>query len=317
MPGLFENAVHSIQLGVEDYQANDSRRVLSAVRNFHAGLLLLAKEVLVRAAPDAPETQIIAARFKPVPDGSGGVKYQAVSGQTIDLATIGSRFKDFGLNIDRAALKDLNRVRNDIEHRYLKEPHETVRQAIARAFPVAAQLFRLAGEDPRSLLGETWEIMLKVHAVYEQELNECRGTFDRVEWRSGILEDPRFVCTECQSHLVAQNNPNNEDQEGMEAHCRSCGAAIGAEILIENALTAHMEWQSYVAMTDSGDSPLQDCPDCGLSTYVVTEEEIGCVWCGYTLDKCARCMTALMPDNVDFDNHNLCAYCGHLMTKDD
>ena len=74
MPGLFDNAVHSIQLGVEDYQTNDSRRALSVVRNFHAGLPLLAKEVLVRAAPVA-ETQIIAARFKPVPDGSGDVKY--------------------------------------------------------------------------------------------------------------------------------------------------------------------------------------------------------------------------------------------------
>ena len=127
MPGLFENAVHSIQLGVEDYQANDSRRVLSAVRNFHAGLLLLAKEVLVRAAPDAPETQIIAARFKPVPDGTGGVKYQAASDQTIDLATIGSRFKDFGLSIDSAALKDLNRVQKRYRASLSQEPHETVR----------------------------------------------------------------------------------------------------------------------------------------------------------------------------------------------
>lgn len=317
MPGLFENAVHSIQLGVEDYQANDPRRALSAVRNFHAGLLLLAKEVLVRAAPEAAETEIIAARFKPVPDGFGGVAYQAVSGRTIDLATIGSRFKDFGLSIDHVVLKELNSVRNDIEHRYPEEPHEAVRQTIARAFPVAAQLFRLTGEDPRSFLGETWETMLEVRTVYEQELNACRGTFAKVVWRSGILEDPVFVCPECQSHLVAQDNSKNEEQESMEAHCRSCGAAIGAEILVESAVAARMEWQSYVAMTDGGDSPLQACPDCGLGTYVINEEEIGCVWCGCTLGECVRCMTALMPDNVDFHNHNLCGYCGYLMTKDD
>lgn len=51
MSGLFENAVQSIQLGVEDYQDNDPKRALSAVRNFYAGVLLLAKEALVRAAP--------------------------------------------------------------------------------------------------------------------------------------------------------------------------------------------------------------------------------------------------------------------------
>jgi hypothetical protein len=45
--GLFRNAVQSIQLGIEDYQANNSKRAVSAVRNFYAGVLLLAKEVLV------------------------------------------------------------------------------------------------------------------------------------------------------------------------------------------------------------------------------------------------------------------------------
>ncbi len=53
MNTLFDNAIQSIQLGVEDYQANDPRRALSAVRNFYAGILLLAKEVLVRTAPGA------------------------------------------------------------------------------------------------------------------------------------------------------------------------------------------------------------------------------------------------------------------------
>lgn len=31
MSGLFENAVQAIQLGVEDYEANDAKRALSAV----------------------------------------------------------------------------------------------------------------------------------------------------------------------------------------------------------------------------------------------------------------------------------------------
>jgi hypothetical protein len=48
MNTLFDNAIQSIQLGIEDYQANDPRRALSAVRNFYSGVLLLAKEVLVR-----------------------------------------------------------------------------------------------------------------------------------------------------------------------------------------------------------------------------------------------------------------------------
>ena len=82
MQNMFNNAVQSIQMGVEDYRSNKPSRALSAVRNFHAGLLLLAKEVLVRKVPNADEREIIAANHKPVPDGLGGVNYVARSKRT-------------------------------------------------------------------------------------------------------------------------------------------------------------------------------------------------------------------------------------------
>lgn len=77
MNTLFDNAIQSIQLGIEDYEHNDPKRALSAVRNFYAGTLLLAKEVLVRAAPKASVKAIIGSKFVPVPDGNGGVTYEA------------------------------------------------------------------------------------------------------------------------------------------------------------------------------------------------------------------------------------------------
>lgn len=118
MNGLFENAVQSIQLGVEDYQTNDPKRVLSAVRNFNAGVLILAKEVLVRAAPNADPQDVIGARYKPVPDGVGGVIFTTASQQTIAFNTIGQSFRDFRLSINQLALNDLNRVRNEVEQHY-------------------------------------------------------------------------------------------------------------------------------------------------------------------------------------------------------
>ena len=45
MSDLFNNAVASIRMGVEDYTNKDGNRALSAVRNFYSGVLLLAKEV--------------------------------------------------------------------------------------------------------------------------------------------------------------------------------------------------------------------------------------------------------------------------------
>ena len=233
MSNLFENAIQSIQIGVEDYESNEPARALSAVRNFYAGLLLLAKEVLARQVPNAGESEIIAGSYKPVPDNLGGVKYVPQSMRTIDLATIGQRFKDFNIRIDQKALEKLSYIRNDIEHLYSKKPYDSVRQALAKAFPVAAELFRLAGEEPRKVIGETWETMLKVRAVYEQELNACRATFEKVEWRFPILEDAPRDCPRCQSDLVEQKNPENREQEEAEARCRSCGASVNAESLIE------------------------------------------------------------------------------------
>jgi hypothetical protein len=73
MTDLFTNAVHSIQLGILDFQSNDPRRPLSAARNYYAGLLLLAKQCLLEAAPNADPMEVIGARFKPVSDKTGGV----------------------------------------------------------------------------------------------------------------------------------------------------------------------------------------------------------------------------------------------------
>lgn len=317
MPDLFENAVASIRLGVEDYQVNDPARALSAVRNFYAGLLLLAKEVLVRKAPNADDNEVIASRYKPVPDGTGGIRYVAASRHTIDFDNIGSRLKDFKVNIDQEALNDLNRIRNDIEHNYPKVPHDTVRQAIARAFPIAVNLFRQAGEEPSMILGDTWEMMLEVHSVYKDELKSCHASLGKVEWRSRIVENSAFLCPECQSELVAQDNPSNTEFQSADSHCRSCGAEISAETLIMNALSTHFELEGYFAAKDGDEGPLQDCPECGLTTYVLTEEQAGCLWCDCSLDECAVCHVGLTPANVDPANHGLCSYHGHLMSKDD
>ncbi len=317
MSSLFDNAVQSIQLGVEDYQANDARRAHSAVRNFYAGVLLLAKVVLIREAPDADPRDVVGARYKPVPNGSGGVDFVPASSQTIDFATIGGRFKDFGLSIDQAALNDLNRIRNDIEHYYTDEPGEVVREAIAKAFPVVTDLFRLAGEKPHEVLGDAWQVMLDVRAVYEQELDACRATFEKIDWPSASLANAPFNCPNCNSDLVSQEDPENTDYQSADARCRACGADIPAEKAVERALEAHFESESYIASTDGGDQPVNDCPECGVEAYISTSDEVGCAWCGCVLGECARCSTDLNPTNVSVNNSSFCDYCDHMMSKED
>lgn len=314
---LFDNAVQSIQIGIEDYGANDARRAASAVRNFYAGVLLLAKEVLVRKVPSADPDDLLGDRYKPVPDGKGGVTFEPVSQRTIDFTAIGERFKDFGLKIDHAALRDLNRIRNDIEHRYTSQPREAIREAIAKAMPVVVDLFRLAGEDPRAVLGDTWQAMLEVNELYGHERRACRATFDKVDWKSATLAEAPFKCPDCGSELVAQKDPGNTDRQSVDCVCRACGTDIEAEKAVAHALEEFLDTEAYLSYTDGGDPPIGICPECGLETYLTTDREVGCVWCECVLGECGRCSVCLTPENVSADNSNFCAYCDNLLAKDD
>jgi hypothetical protein len=317
MSKLFANAVQSIQLGVEDYGANDPRRTLSAVRNFYAGVLLLAKEVLVRAVPDIDPKEILSERYKPVVE-KGKLVYKAVSERTVDFVTIGERFKDFGLEIDHKALRDLNRIRKDVEHYYTDQPKEAVREAIAKAFPVVVDLFRLAGEEPHKALGDVWPTMLDVRAVYDKEVEQCRATFDKVDWKTQTLADAPYNCPKCHSDLVAQKNPENTDHQSTDSECHACGAEIDAEEAVVWALAQHFKSESYDAAKGEREDPVTNCPECGTEAYVYDYEENVCAWCRFELDdECSMCSAPLVPTDVSYDNSSLCSYCGYKLSKDD
>jgi hypothetical protein len=313
MDSLFNNAVQSIQLGIEDYQANDPKRAISSIRNFYAGVLLLAKEVLIRAAPHA---DIIGSSYKPMPDGKGGIKY-VPSNKTVDFGNLKERFKDFGIPIEENRLKRLNQIRNDIEHYHTDQTTTAVREAIAEAFPVVAALFRQLKKVPATVLGRAWEIMLEAKELYDNELRKCKATFEKVEWEYSFLQDAKRACPQCSSELIAQDDPHNKDYRGIDGTCESCGEDIAADQLIESMLIDAFYSKMYSAMTDGGESPVGACPECAYKTYVMSEEYTGCVWCGKKLKVCVRCDAGLMPDNVSPDNLNFCGYCHHTMTKDD
>jgi hypothetical protein len=48
---ILSNAVDSISLGIEDFQSQDQRRLISCTRNLFAGVLLLFKHRLVQMSP--------------------------------------------------------------------------------------------------------------------------------------------------------------------------------------------------------------------------------------------------------------------------
>ena len=317
MSDLFKNAVQSIVLGLEDYQTNEPNRALSAVRNLYAGVLLLGKEVLVRQVPNANADVLLAARVKPIPDGSGGITFVPDRNQTVDFDALGRRLKDFGVDIDLKQMKRLKEIRNDVEHRSTDQPPQALREHVAAVFSTIVQLFRHIGEEPGKVLGKSWHVILQVRDIYEAEAKACQNTVKAIKWEKSLIDELNLRCPKCDSNLVEQLDTTNIDPMSMRCSCRACATELDPEDVIEATLNDHFDIEIYIAAKDGGEEPLGMCPECGREAYLWGSEDDGCAVCGAILGNCAFCDEPLSPWTVSGDDETWCSYCYYKIHKDD
>ena len=311
MPSLYENAVASIRMGVEDYRQQDAQRDVSAVRNFYAGVLLLAKELLIRTAPQASPDLVIAAKIKLSLDNQGGVVAVADGKNSIDYGGIHARFKEFGLSIDRQALDGLQSIRNDLEHKASAHSPAVIRSAISSTFVVVTSLFRQLEEDPAVALGDEWQVMLSEKTVYDEELKAARDTLSKMDWFSSSLDASRFRCLECDSRLIGQLDADNDDQALIAFKCRSCGAEPDGADLIEDAIDKMFGGEAYTRAKETGeDGPVYRCPACGRETLLEADE--ACANCNEPVDYQSTCQLCgehiPLSDYLDGVDGGLCSY---------
>lgn len=315
MSEIFSNAITSIALGIEDFETGTDVRMLSAARNYYAGLLLLAKECLVRAAPKANAMEIIGAKFKPKPDGDGGVDHEVVGYTTVDLAQLQTRFKDFGLPWPKADINKLQRFRNDLEHFHLREPVSALGEAIASSFPMVVDFFNLLEEDPQTKLAGVWDTILEQREAFERVQQRCLDSLQNVDWPAEVSRLDRLACPDCGSSLVGQADPDNDDHEHVVGKCHQCGEEIGFEKMMEVVVTASYEIDAYIRAKEGLDSSIATCPHCGVDAYVENGEVSVCFACGETLDDCTRCGTRINVNEYNHDHPELCSYCAHMWEK--
>lgn len=316
MSEIFENAIASILLGIEDFETGTDERMLSAARNYYAGLLLLAKECLVRAAPNADAMEIIGAKFKPKPDSNGGVYHEVVGYTTIDLAQLKSRFKDFELDWPDADIVKLQRFRNDLEHHHLKEPVSALGEAIASSFPMVVDFCTILGEDPQSQLADGWDTILAQRTAYEKVQKQCIASLERVDWPAQVSDLDRMACPECGSSLLGQDDPDNEDRESVVGKCYQCGAEIGFEKMMELVVAASYEIDAYIMAKEGMSSPIADCPECSAPAYVESGYTSICFICGESIaGDCARCGADIDVNEYNSEYPDLCSYCAYMSEK--
>lgn len=316
MADIFDNALDSIILGIEDLREGTDRRVLSAARNYYAGLLLLGKECLIRSAPEAEPMEVIGARFEPAPDGDGGVELRVVGFNTVDLGQLKARFKTFELPWPKADIDKLQRYRNHLEHYHLAEPIGSLREAIAASFPMLIDFFALLDEDPHEHLDDVWDTILETTGAFNKVQASCVESLEALAWPGPVRDLDKMKCPTCSSSLVGQVDKTNEVIDGAEGRCFQCGEHFSGEQLAEMVVANTYEIDAYLAAKNGEDSPIHYCPECTSATYVENGEVSACFYCLESVGgECARCGSAITVSEYDPDSPQLCGYCRHMSDK--
>ncbi|KXG86137.1 hypothetical protein [Agrobacterium bohemicum] len=314
MDKLLRNAIDSIEVGVEDFQSNEGRRALSAVRNVHAGVLLLCKTVLWQHSPDG-EGSLIYIKMEPKKRADGKIEWQPNKNKTVDAFDIKARYKLLGLTLDWTKLEELTKHRNTIEHLYLTTPEAVVKEALANALPLINTIMRdqLKTNPEQEFRTECWTFLLNNADIFAEIEKECAATFEKLQWPESEVGFPieHLSCTNCGSSLIRQQDPDNTTPIEIEFACRACGEdSLDLGEMMEPALASEAAGLAYIAMTDGGEPPIASCYECGQETYLI---DVGqCVVCDASAPgECGVCGEAIHVNDYNESYPGLCGYHAH------
>jgi hypothetical protein len=314
MVSLLENAVASIQVGIEDFQVNDARRAASAVRNFYAGVLLLLKEKLRRESPQGSNEALIFERLEPT-RGANGIIFVGVGKRTVDFGQIQARFRSLKLSLDHARLDRLQALRNDIEHHSTKATPAKLQEAIAQTFVLVTQVLEdHLGVKVRDALGDdAWQVMLSEGETFNEIEGRCYKARIALRGLTAAADDAldRVECPDCGSSLMEA--PPDSDYFESTFTCRSCGTESSLATIIPPALAQLTAGEAY-DLKDGGTPSVGTCPVCYEEAFVIAEDV--CIVCGesrqYT--ECLRCGNDL---GLDEQETGMCSWCDHMASKDE
>lgn len=312
---LYENAIISIQLGIEDFElsGNKPERSISSVRNLFAGVLLLFKYKIassVNDPADSYELIHIPTRIAPIPDGVGKFKWSALKfkNNTIDVNGIFDRFETFNIKTNWNVLNKLQKCRNELEHLHPENQYSELSDFVAELFPILNDFIsNELNESPSDMLGGgTWDIMLNHNNFYNEILERCKS-----EWASiAITTELRNLillckCDMCSSFLISPDTESVKNQYSItpdsnefKYRCQSCGHADPITPLLIEALRND---EIYNPHDGELDYKYEQCNECGVEGFLRSEQR--CVWCEATLEyeECSICSNPLSQEEQEFN----------------
>lgn len=316
---ILENAVASIQIGIEDYKciAKDQRRTLSSIRNIYAGILLLFKYKLQQMSPDGSDEILIKKKIIPqIITETDVVSWKGEGKKTVDVQEIKDRFKKLNISINENYLDSLQNIRNDIEHYYTQQSDSQIKEAITKAFHLIIKFCPYIEIEPVELLGqECWKIMPNISKIYDQERKECLDNLKAVSWKYRQVKSAidKLRCPKCDSELIKVVDDNAVDDPDFL--CRVCGEKSSYLKVIGSSITDALYGNSHYNIAQGGEPETDFCPECGNDSFSFYEGV--CLACHHELEytECVFCGEALSLDEQELDG--LCSYCAYKLDKMD
>ncbi len=280
---------------------------------------MLGKQCFLKKAPEAEIWQVLAAGFEPKPDGKGGVIIQPKETRTIDFDGLRKRFKDFDIEWpkiphDYVALK---KIRNELEHFYTDVSQERMQEVIAGIFPLVKGFLDILEEEPAESLRESWQVMIQEADLFEQLKSKCNESFKMLAWGDPIDHADKMQCPKCSSSLIYQVDVENDDPASIKGKCQACGQELTAEQTVEIVVEARYGYKNYRTFKDGGEIIINQCPECGNSTYVHDYGEANnCCFCEHVVwGKCECCGEELTASNQSIYDSSSCDYCHYQWEK--
>ena len=313
---LLKNAVESIQVGVEDFESNDERRSVSAVRNITAGLLLLFKTKLCLLSPLSDPELLIKKDLMPTVGVDGKLIFVGKGRKTVDVAQIKERLTAMKVEVDWNRVEKITNLRNEIEHYYANASSDTVREVVAKSFILIRDFTQNALQEvPQELLGsDCWKVLLRTSEVYLAEEKSCRKSLEKINWKYTTIREVlvHLRCPQCSSALIEA--PHGDDEYPMiNLHCKSCSEDFSFSDVVEDCVNELLSGDAHTSIKDGGDSPYGACPHCDKDTFILAEA--CCVACegGLEYTECSRCEEPLSLDDQSLDG--MCSYCKYTFDK--
>jgi hypothetical protein len=311
---LLNNAVVSIHIALQDCDAPQQERILSAVRNLHAGILLLFKEKLLRLSPPDSRDILLMAKTEFIKNADGKAIAVGAGRKTVDVKQIRERFQKLDVTTDWKRFEEISRLRNDIEHYFTNVSQDAMRAMISNTFLIIRNFVtEELDDDPQELLGEeAWQKMLAVSEVLEKERLACQEAITTIDWESDSLARAvsSLTCSECGSPLLLPM----DKKRGADLRCRSCGEEETFDNYAPRALAEHFAAANHYAYKDGGDPVTITCPFCSEDGYIVAENS--CVLCGESCETtCSFCGNEIPVEELS--DGSMCGYCEYKLSKDD